>query len=584
MGEPSPSSASSLTTKKRAGEEIRIEGFSNEVKVDPSWSAFRRAIARTIASQAFEWSINIVILANFAVVIHQANLTAADAPVPLWLEVITYAMLVIYAVEQMLKLTAWRKQFFTFSNVVDLCIVLLDLCFLTLSLLLGELPSVSVLRVLRLTRIMRATRVLSSVPELAVMVKGIISTARAMCGALVLIAVALTLFSVAAVEFLHPVVAQIAADGGFAEGCERCERAFSSVLAANLTLFQTIIAGDSWGLIALPLLENSPASALILIPSLMFVNFGLLNLLLTAIVKCAQDAAEQDRENKMREKMRQYQKSQFDLVNMCKSMDASADGTLSFDELERGYDENHLFAATLNLMDIKRVDLPYVWSLMTDGGQNVLTYDEFAEELYQMKFQDDHTLLVFLKAHVAELREKMLVLNNTTQDSIRRLSETVCPRQSSGLDGQGKLQQAIDGEQKQCPPAMLQERKADPLRSVQDRLDAQIAPLLEGLAARVDEQAVALTRNSGMLSAVLQSLQPSAIEVAGSSSQRWRLAQDARWCELTRCASSADELAIKSRTSSPPLFGTSAGGLAAELPSGAQVAGTFLAPSRHSVG
>lgn len=47
-------------------------------------------------------------------------------------------------------------------------------------------------------------------------------------------------------EVLHPVNVRVAERGDY-EGCERCIRAYSSVLTSNLTFMQQILAGDSWG-------------------------------------------------------------------------------------------------------------------------------------------------------------------------------------------------------------------------------------------------------------------------------------------------------------------------------------------------
>ena len=63
---------------------------------------------------------------------------------------------------------------------------------------------------------------------------------------------ALFFWAVISVEILHPVVSNM----DFVElGCYKCEERFDSVLSAGLTLFQTIVAGDSWGAISIPLVE-----------------------------------------------------------------------------------------------------------------------------------------------------------------------------------------------------------------------------------------------------------------------------------------------------------------------------------------
>lgn len=63
------------------------------------------------------------------------------------------------------------------------------------------------------------------------------------------------------------------------QDCSECLSATSSVMRANLLLFKTVIAGDSWGQLAVPVIEYSPATMLIFCGSLMTVVFGVLNMI-----------------------------------------------------------------------------------------------------------------------------------------------------------------------------------------------------------------------------------------------------------------------------------------------------------------
>ena len=49
-------------------------------------------------------------------------------------------------------------------------------------------------------------------------------------------------------------------------------------MRANLLLFKTVIAGDSWGDIAVPVIESNPHTAFIFMGSLLTLVFGVLNL------------------------------------------------------------------------------------------------------------------------------------------------------------------------------------------------------------------------------------------------------------------------------------------------------------------
>ena len=66
--------------------------------------------------------------------------------------------------------------------------------------------------------------------------------------------------------------------GTFSE-CAECTTAMASVMEANLYLTKTVIAGDSWGEIAVPVILEHPATGIIFIGSLLTLVFGVLNII-----------------------------------------------------------------------------------------------------------------------------------------------------------------------------------------------------------------------------------------------------------------------------------------------------------------
>ena len=66
--------------------------------------------------------------------------------------------------------------------------------------------------------------------------------------------VIMTIWAMMIVEIVHPLVVELSAAGEAFENCEECVKSTESVMDANLLLFKTVIAGDSWGEIAVPVL------------------------------------------------------------------------------------------------------------------------------------------------------------------------------------------------------------------------------------------------------------------------------------------------------------------------------------------
>lgn len=91
--------------------------------------------------------------------------------------------------------------------------------------------------------------------------------------------VIMTIWAMLMVEFVNPLIQQLDEDYGTFQDCPHCTRATSSVMRANLLLFKTVIAGDSWGEIAVPVIEQFPMTGIVFMGSLLTLVFGVLNLI-----------------------------------------------------------------------------------------------------------------------------------------------------------------------------------------------------------------------------------------------------------------------------------------------------------------
>merc|ERR1712048_214021 len=57
-------------------------------------------------------------------------------------------------------------------------------------------------------------------------------------------------------------------------------------------------------------------------------------------------------------------------------------------------------------MDVSKEDLNVVFSILDKGEDGKVGYHQFVEEIYKMRSSDSHTLLVFIKFYVTDLRRK----------------------------------------------------------------------------------------------------------------------------------------------------------------------------------
>ena len=111
---------------------------------------------------------------------------------------------------------------------------------------------------------------------------------RAIMWGTVLLAFVLLVWAIIAVQFIHPLNKKLAH-----LDCERCPRAYESVLQSTLTFSQQIVAGDSWGQATVPVIEAYPFSALYFMGVFLTVAVAVMNLILGVVVNVA--SSEHDR-------------------------------------------------------------------------------------------------------------------------------------------------------------------------------------------------------------------------------------------------------------------------------------------------
>eukprot|EP00438_Fugacium_kawagutii_P017675 Skav211272 [mRNA] locus=scaffold2429:31143:33260:+ [translate_table: standard] len=368
--------------------------------------------------------MGLIILANLVLIIYEANEGAKCYPdyskdiqrcpfrseSNLWLTIANVALLAIFSVECMLRAYVERGSYFWNKwNIIDLFTVVSG----WLGLAANGL-NVTLLRMFRLVRVLRALRVLISVPEFYLLITGLYSSIKAIIfGALMLVAV-LIFWAVVSVEVLHPIASSLVW-----EDCHRCPDGFRGIFAAAVTLFQQIVAGDSWGQISIPLVEEAPWTAIILFFILITISLGMLNLILAVIVERASEARENDHEAKIKKKQQDRARSMEDLATICASMDENNNGMISFEELLNGYDEVNEFKKMMDMMDLKREDMATVFNVLDTGKTREIPYVEFCQHLGNFFRRDPVIMHSLVKYSVMEVREllKRDILQELQQQS-----------------------------------------------------------------------------------------------------------------------------------------------------------------------
>ena len=233
----------------------------------------RRAISAFVEHPKFTVFITTLILIN-AVTLGLETDAVIMSKFGFWLKWFDKLILLVFTVEILLKLYAYRLSFFRSGwNIFDFSIVSI-----------AWLPTTGALSVLRALRILRVLRLLSVVPQMRRVISAL---GHSIPGMISVVGVLVIIFYVSAVLTTklfgnHP-------DPNLQEW-------FGSVGASAYTLFQ-IMTLESWSMgIVRPVMAHFPLSWIFFVPFIIITSFAVLNLFIGIIVDAMQIVQQETRQ------------------------------------------------------------------------------------------------------------------------------------------------------------------------------------------------------------------------------------------------------------------------------------------------
>jgi len=414
-----PTSAPRLRTQRSRVEEALGDmnnKFSlNDIKswLGHEWGPRRRQLARILATPAFEWSMSVVISISIIFVILDVDNNAAGHDSPHWLQVCNIIVMVVYFFDVCIRLYVFRlKYFYDPFRVFDFLVISADIIMtLTLSISSADIPVPSTLsRIGRVMRVGRALRMMAVFPQLGFMLKGMMFAAKSLVWGVLMLFMVICFWSILAVVFINPLVKEMHENLDFWAGstcAARCPHAFESVAMAMLTFCQQLVVGEGWGDINTPVMEKYPSTVLFFMLVLVSTNLAVLNMLLGVIVERATEAKNVTNREEAAKKDREFDDAARHLYHLCTELDTDQSGRITFAEFEAGFEDNPEFADILRVMDIDREDLEVVFSMLDVDRSGDVAYEEFVEQLHNMKSRESHTLLIFIKFYVMEIKNRV---------------------------------------------------------------------------------------------------------------------------------------------------------------------------------
>lgn len=349
--------------------------------------------------------------------------------------------LVMYTIELFLNMAVkGREIFMDWTMILDVVIIMCGYGEFLLTLFadndlvlsMGMFRAFRLARIVRLMRLLRKTRALRELQKLVTMMA---TCLKALVWSSVFCFFIMSVWAMFMVEVVHPIISE----PGLFDDCVQCQTAAGSVMNANLLLFKTVIAGDSWGLIAVPVIQAYPATAFIFIGSQVTLVFGVLNLIVAVVVDTFAEARQRDILNLAEELEYDFEKDRKFLQKVFDRMDADGSGLVTFEELVEGARRDPEFQSRLRVMDIDEADLQQLFEMIDIHEQGYINATEFIAPLSRW-VHDSKTAPRFIKYNLQRTMNQQEELFVFCQDCFNSFSDRI-EELSDRIEGGGNLEQ-----------------------------------------------------------------------------------------------------------------------------------------------
>jgi voltage-gated sodium channel len=353
----------------------------------------------------------IVVLLNFLVMTAETQAAATnDKEMSAVVAILESCFLLFYTVEVCARVYLLGFAYFSHAfNNLDFTIVSLGIVSVVVEHTVGkgnkELDSVAMLKSVRVLRLLRLAKLLVSFPQLYVLVVGMERCLKTLMWASILIFMVVNVWAILSVEFLDPLMKELALDRKANFGtCTYCPTAFANVWLANLTWFE-IVSGNGWGNIGRPLVEQFVWPYVLFASCIFIVVWGLLNIIVATIVDANLAAREEDVEGKATLRRRARIETCQEFEELVKRIDSDGNGHVSAQEFKDFCHHNPEFQGFLMNLGISEQMFLDLLVLMDKDGNGEIDYHEFINELADMRSIIVETSLFCVLRYVQDVRD-----------------------------------------------------------------------------------------------------------------------------------------------------------------------------------
>eukprot|EP00929_Paragymnodinium_shiwhaense_P095687 TRINITY_DN5692_c0_g1_i2.p1 TRINITY_DN5692_c0_g1~~TRINITY_DN5692_c0_g1_i2.p1 ORF type:complete len:612 (-),score=100.28 TRINITY_DN5692_c0_g1_i2:95-1930(-) len=430
--------------------------------------------------QSYQWAMALMTMVSVGLVVIETDAIAVEQPLTHEHETTNRALLVIFVIDIVLRIYGCGVEFFaSVVNALELLLVLADIVFECWN---GMPSAFTVGKVVRFLRLGRVVRRFVQLRELYLMCLGILTSLRAVLFGIALVIACVIVFSILAVYFVRPIAHQLDDAGAFGD-CDNCRTAFDTVTASGITFMTTIIAGDSWGKVSVPLIVNSRGAGSVILLCFFAIELGLLNTIAAVIVDKQVQARADDEEFTRMIQAEDLTTSFEKMRCLFIELDKDNSESLGLSELNDYYDTHAEFRNLLNRMDVHKDQLPIIFDIIDRNCNGQIDFAEFVAGLHNLVNEDAHTLAVIGKHYSEKCYEMLRHLFEKLEQQTQVLQEAVT--ENSFKDDE-EMVATLQRSMVECStPQWADITRA--LESIREDISSKLVPVADGkLTAALD--------------------------------------------------------------------------------------------------
>jgi len=378
-------SESALPELKQSKSGTQSENFG--VKITPK-DAVQHFFVKLVHNSVFVFVSAFLVVANSVMIGVQVDMDLRRAQKnqsPLeWESEVDLGFTTLFAVEIVLRICAERMVFFIGPawkwNAFDCVVVGLGTIDI-LDVLNMNFTVFRILRVVRVVRILRVIRVFKVFRELRMMALSILSCLQSLIWAFTLLLLVMYVFTIVLLQGARD---YLRGDDVDLKIKQQLYDWFTGVVYTLYTLLQAISGGNSWGDIASPFLGIDDTYGLLFTSFIIFIMFGLLNVLVGVFVQNTEAIANIDRDFVLQEEMNRKSSNINKLRELFNQVDVDGSGTISWKELKANLTDDAM-KAYFAMMQIETEEAEGLFNLLDVDESGEVAIEEFIMGCMRLK-------------------------------------------------------------------------------------------------------------------------------------------------------------------------------------------------------